>query len=52
MRIHNVFHVSSLEPHRENQLEGRVQEVPLSEIVEGDGEWEVKEVVDSKVSEG
>jgi transposase InsO family protein len=52
MRIHDVFHVSLLEPYRENQLEGRVQEAPLPEIVEGEEEWEVKEVVDSKVSRG
>ena len=52
MRIHDVFHVSLLEPYLENKLEGRVQEAPLPEIVEGEEEWEVKEVLDSKVSRG
>ena len=52
MRIHDVFHVSLLEPYLEDKLEGRVQEAPLPEVVEGEEEWEVKEVLDSRVSRG
>lgn len=52
MRIHDIFHLLLLEPYWENKLERRVQEAPLLEVVEGEEEWEVKEVLDSRVSRG
>ena len=48
-QIHPVFHVSLLEPYRENQWEGRVQPAPPPEEIEGELEYEVKEIVDSKI---
>src|SRR5579859_4167189 len=50
MKIHNVFHVSLLEPYQENTFEGRVQAPPPLEEVDGVEEFQVKEIVDSKVS--
>jgi transposase InsO family protein len=50
MKIHNVFHVSLLEPYLENTFEGRVQAPPPPEEVDGVEEFQVKEIVDSKVS--
>jgi len=50
MKIHNVFHVSLLEPYRENTFEGRAQAPPPLEEVDGVEEFQVKEIVDSKVS--
>ena len=50
MRIHNVSHVSLLELYQENTFEGRVQAPPPPEEVDGVEEFQVKEVVDSKVS--
>ena len=51
-RIHSVFHVSLLEPYHENQWAERVQEPPPSEEIEGELEYEVKEILDSKVVRG
>jgi hypothetical protein len=52
MRIHPVFHVSLLEPYRENQLDGRTQDPPPPLEVEGELEYEVKEILDSKIIRG
>jgi hypothetical protein len=51
-QIHPVFHVSLLEPYHENQWEGRVQPPPPPEEIEGELEYEVKEILDSKVVRG
>ena len=49
-QIHPVFHASLLDPYRANEIEGRTQLVPQPpEIVEGEPEYEVKEVLDSKI---
>jgi len=49
-RIHPVFHVSLLDPYQENRIEGRRQLVPEPpEIVEGEEEYEVEEILDSKI---
>jgi hypothetical protein len=52
MRIHPVFHVSLLEPYRENRFAGRTQEPPPPDEVEGELEYEVKEILDSKIVRG
>ena len=49
MKIHPVFHVSLLEPHVKNKFRGRVVEVPLPIQVDGLQEFEVREVLDSKM---
>jgi len=49
MRVHPVFHVSLLEPHKESRLTGRTQDRPPPVEVEGELEYEVKEVVDSRI---
>jgi hypothetical protein len=51
-RIHPVFHVSLLEPYRENVLPGRVQEPPPPVEVEGELEYEVAGILDSKIERG
>ena len=51
-QIHPVFHVSLLEPYRENQWEGRVQPAPPPEEIEGELEYEVKGILDSKIVRG
>src|SRR5579859_1781271 len=50
MRIHNVFHVSLLEPYQENTFEGRVQASLPPEVVDGVEKFQVNEIVDLKVS--
>ena len=52
MRIHPVFHVSLLEPYHQSHLPGRQQPEPPPIEVEGQPEFEVKEILDSKVSNG
>ena len=49
-RIHPVFHASLLDPYRPNKIEGREQLVmPPPEIVNGELEYEVEAVLDSRV---
>jgi hypothetical protein len=49
MRVHPVFHVSLLEPYRESVLPGRVQAPPFPVKVEGELEYEVARILDSKI---
>jgi len=52
-RIHPVFHVSLLDPYRPNSIEERRQATPRPlEILDGDLEYEVSEVLDSKIARG
>lgn len=49
-RIHDVFHASLLDPYHANGIEGRKQLVPQPpEIVEGAPEYEVEEILNSKI---
>jgi hypothetical protein len=47
--VHPVFHVSMLEPSTANTIPDRVQPPPPPVIVEGEEEFEIDEVLDSKV---
>jgi hypothetical protein len=49
MRIHPVFHVSLLDPYHQSQLSERRQPEPPPIEVDGELEYEVKEILDSKV---
>ena len=49
MKIHPVFHVSLLEPYYPNIIPGRVQTPPPPVIVDGFSEYEVKEILDSRI---
>jgi hypothetical protein len=49
MKIHPVFHVSLLEPHRQNTLPGRNLPPPPPIEVDNQTEWHVAEVLDSKL---
>ena len=53
MRIHPVFHESLLEPYYANKIEGRLQPPPPPpEVIEGEMEYEVKEILDSRIVRG
>ena len=48
-RIHDVFHVSLLEPYIRRELEGRVQTRPEPEEINGDLEYEVEGIINSEI---
>ena len=48
-RIHPVFHASLLEPYRASSWADRLQELPPPVEVEGELEYEVREILDSKM---
>jgi hypothetical protein len=49
MLIHNAFHVSLLEPHNENRIPERHLEPPPPVQIDGELEYEVSEILDSKI---
>ena len=49
MRIHPVFHESLLTPYHANRIAGRTQTPPPAIEVEGEQEYEVEEILDSKI---
>lgn len=49
VRIHNVFHVQLLEPYVENTIPHRTQPPPPPLEVEGEEEYEIEAILDTKV---
>ena len=47
--IHPVFHVSQLEPTTPNSISGRVQPPPPPVEIDGEPEYEISEILDSKI---
>jgi hypothetical protein len=47
--IHPVFHVSQLEPQIPNTIPNRVQPVPPPIEIDGEMEYEISEILDSKI---
>ncbi len=47
--IHPVFHVSQLEPRTPNVIPGRIQDPEPPIIIEGEEEYDVAEILDSKM---
>ena len=52
MNIHDVFHVSLLEPYHANIIPGRIQSPPAPAIIEGQEEYEVEQILDSRIQRG
>ena len=48
MKVHPVFHVSLLEPHKESSIPGRLQPPPPPVEINDTEEYEVEEILDSK----
>src|SRR5487761_1336138 len=48
-RIHNTFHASLLLPYQETPEHGRNFAEPPPDLVEGQPEWEVEDILDSRV---
>ena len=49
MAVHPVFHVQLLSKHQQNRIPGRVQPPAPPVVVDGEEEWEVEKVLDSRV---
>jgi hypothetical protein len=47
--VHPVFHVSQLEPSTPNTIPNRVQPPPPPVIIDGEPEFEISEILDSKI---
>ena len=52
LNIHPVFHVSLVEPHVANTFFGRIERLPLPIQVDGLPEFEVREILDSRIRRG
>jgi len=52
IQVHNVFHVSMLEPYRTSRYSNRHRPPPPPEEVEGQENWEVELVADSRRNKG
>ena len=50
MKIHPVFHVSLLEPYKESTIPGRLQAPPPPIEIDGEEEFEVSEILDSRIN--
>src|SRR5882762_1792246 len=46
--IHPVFHVDLLTPYKEMEFHGRNFERPLPDLIDGEEEYEVEHIVDSR----
>ena len=49
--VHPVFHVSQLEPSVPNTILNRIQTLPPPVEIEGNLEYEISEILDSKVDQ-
>jgi len=47
--VHLVFHVSMLEPATSNTFSKRIQLAPAPVIIDGEPEYEISQIVDSKI---
>jgi len=48
--VHPVFHVSMLEPTISNTFSKRIQPAPAPVIIDGEPEYEISQIVDSKIN--
>ena len=44
-KIHNVFHTTLLTPYKETALNGKQNQEPTPELIDGQPEWEVEQIL-------
>jgi hypothetical protein len=49
MAIHNTFHISLLEPYQDNRFPSQIKEPPPPIQIEGEDEYELDEIIDSRL---
>ena len=49
--VHPVFHVSQLEPAIPNTIRNHMQPLPLPVKIEGEPEYKIAEILDSKIDQ-
>jgi len=49
MAIHNTFHISLLEPYQDNRFSSQKQEPPPPIQIEGENEYELDQIIDSRL---
>ena len=47
--VHPVFHISMLEPTSPNTIPGRTQPLPPPVVIDGEPEFEIAKILDSKI---
>jgi hypothetical protein len=52
MKIYPVFHFSLLEPKKTSDIPNRTNSPPPPEVIEGEEEYEVQEILDSRIFRG
>jgi len=49
MAIHNTFHISLLEPYQDNRFPSQIKQPPPPIQIEGEDEYELDEIIDSRL---
>jgi len=49
MAIHNTFHIALLEPYQNNQFPSQIKEPPPPIQIEGEDEYALDEIIDSRL---
>jgi len=49
MALHNTFHISLLEPYQDNQFPSQIKEPPPPIQIEGEDEYQLNEIIDSRL---
>jgi hypothetical protein len=44
-KVHNVFHTTLLTPYKETPLNGKQYQEPIPELIDGQPEWEVEDIL-------
>ena len=49
MKIHNIFHISLLQPYQDNRFPSQIQKPPPAVEIDGEPEYELDEIIDSRL---